>query len=92
MDEFAAGSLLLAFSGAATRCSSAPPPAAGPISTSRRTPGHTRRRCSKAEWESKARAQGMIAVNSILRIWVRGQITAIETGITEFRHVSCRTW
>ena len=29
----------------------------------------------------------MIAVNSILRDWVRGQITAIETGITEFRHV-----
>jgi hypothetical protein len=25
--------------------------------------------------------QGLIAVNSILRDWVKGQITAIETGI-----------
>lgn len=53
----------------------------------RENPWHTRRRCSEAEWEQRALAQGMIAVNSILRDWVRGQITAIETGITEFRHV-----
>ena len=35
----------------------------------------------------RALEQGTIAVNSILRDWVRGQIVAIETGITEFRHV-----
>lgn len=46
-----------------------------------------RRRCSEREWEERAVEQGMEAVNSILRDWVRGQITAVETGITEFRHV-----
>ena len=29
----------------------------------------------------------MVAVNSILRDWVKGQIMAIETGLTEFQHV-----
>ena len=53
----------------------------------RENPWNNRKRCSQAEWEARALAQGMIAVNSILRDWVRGQITAVETGITEFRHV-----
>jgi len=29
----------------------------------------------------------MVAVNSILRDWVKGQIMVVETGLTEFRHV-----
>jgi len=29
----------------------------------------------------------MVAANSILRDWVKGQIMAVETGLTEFRHV-----
>src|SRR3990167_4394524 len=42
---------------------------------------------SKHDWEQDALNQGMIAVNSILRDWVKGQITAIETGILQFEHV-----
>ena len=53
----------------------------------RENPWHNRRRCSKDEWSDKALQQGMVAVNSILRDWVKGQIMAIETGLTEFRHV-----
>lgn len=37
--------------------------------------------------EEKALAQGMIAVNSILRDWVKGQVTAVETGILSFEAV-----
>ena len=53
----------------------------------RENPWHNRRRCSKDEWHDKALQQGMVAVNSILRDWVKGQIMAVETGLTEFRHV-----
>jgi hypothetical protein len=35
----------------------------------------------------KALQQGMIAVNSILRDWVKGQVTAVETGILSFEAV-----
>lgn len=46
-------------------------------------------RCRGTERDYKAKAlkQGTIAVNSILRDWIKGQITAIETGILTFDHV-----
>ena len=50
-------------------------------------PWTPRRQSSKHDWEQRALDQGMIAVNSILRDWVKGQITAIETGILTFEHV-----
>ena len=53
----------------------------------RENPWSDRRYATKAEWEEKALNQGMIAVNSILRDWVKGQVTAIETGILTFEHV-----
>lgn len=37
--------------------------------------------------EAKAMTQGLIAVNSILRDWVKGQVTAVETGILSFEAV-----
>ena len=36
---------------------------------------------------SGALAQGLIAVNSILRDWIKGQIMAIETGLLSFEAV-----
>ena len=53
----------------------------------RESPWTMSRHSTKAEWEQKALDQGMIAVNSILRDWVKGQVTAIETGILTFEHV-----
>jgi hypothetical protein len=50
-------------------------------------PWTPRRRCSKVEWEQQALRQGVIAVNSIMRDWVKGQVTAIETGILSFEAV-----
>lgn len=41
----------------------------------------------RAKAEKKALAQGLIAVNSILRDWVKGQVTAVETGILSFEAV-----
>lgn len=53
----------------------------------RENPWSDRRRLNKHDWEQAALDQGMIAVNSILRDWVKGQITAIETGILQFDEV-----
>ena len=46
-----------------------------------------RRSGTKQEYENKASKQGLIAVNSILRDWVKGQIMAVETGILSFEAV-----
>lgn len=45
------------------------------------------RKLSKQPYEQKALRQGLVAVNSILRDWVKGQITAVETGILSFEAV-----
>jgi len=50
-------------------------------------PWNYQRRSNKAAWESAALDQGLIAVNSILRDWVKGQVTAVETGILSFEAV-----
>jgi hypothetical protein len=47
--------------------------------------GH--RRASRDEWERAAMDQGLIAVNSILRDWIKGQITAVEIGLMSFEAV-----
>ena len=41
-------------------------------------------RVSKIEHERKAKAVGSTAVYSILRDWIKGQITAVETGVLSF--------
>jgi len=47
-------------------------------------PYNHRKRATRQEYEAAALKQGMVAVNSILRDWVKGQITAVECGILEF--------
>jgi hypothetical protein len=44
-------------------------------------------RRSRVEYERAALEQGHIAVNSILRDWIKGQITAVECGILSFEAV-----
>jgi hypothetical protein len=50
-------------------------------------PHTSRQRCSSREYESRALRQGLIAVNSILRDWVKGQVVAVECGIMSFEAV-----
>lgn len=47
----------------------------------------TRMRLPRDQYEKRALDQGMIAVNSILRDWIKGQITAVECGILSFEAV-----
>jgi len=51
-------------------------------------PWNTRRRGkSRAAYEQSALMQGFVAVNSILRDWVKGQLTAVECGMMPFESV-----
>lgn len=50
----------------------------------RQNPYSARMRMSKVEHERRALEKGQIAVWSILRDWIKGQLTAIETGILSF--------
>ena len=46
-----------------------------------------RHRKQRVDYEQVALKQGHVAVNSVLRDWIKGQITAIETGIMSFEAV-----
>lgn len=50
-------------------------------------PWTKRRHSTRNEWENNALEKGMVAVNSVLRDWVKGQMTAVETGMMTFDHV-----
>ncbi len=50
-------------------------------------PWTSRRRCSEREWKDAAVKQGLVAINSILRDWVKGQVTAVECGLLSFEGV-----
>lgn len=47
-------------------------------------PWSSRSRCTKLEHEKKAKAIAEVAIYSILRDWIKGQVTAVETGILSF--------
>ena len=88
MDDFDENSVLLAFRHrgrqiqlkASARGWAAMLLRAHPWSTKRR--GKTR-----ADYERAALMQGSVAVNSILRDWVKGQLTAVECGMMPFESV-----
>lgn len=42
------------------------------------------KKSGRTEWERKALDIASVAVYSILRDWIKGQVTAIETGILSF--------
>jgi len=53
----------------------------------REHPYSHRMRSSKTAHEQAALQQGLVAINSILRDWVKGQITAVECGMLSFEAV-----
>ncbi len=50
-------------------------------------PWNSRRRGQRVEWEQAALRQGHVAINSILRDWIKGQVTAVECGVLSFEAV-----
>lgn len=53
----------------------------------RARPFSSRTRGTRAEYEQRALRQGLVAVNSILRDWVKGQVVAVECGMMSFEAV-----
>jgi hypothetical protein len=53
----------------------------------RKNPYTNRSLRSKYEYEQDALRQSHIAVNSIIRDWIKGQATAIESGVVSFEAV-----
>lgn len=47
-------------------------------------PYSSRRKCTRSQWETKALNIGSIAICSMLRDWVKGQMTAIQVGMFSF--------
>ena len=87
MDEFEDHSVLLAFKWRGRNVQLRATAQGWANAYLRENPWSSRRYSNKEDWERRALDQGMIAVNSILRDWVKGQVTAIETGILTFEHV-----
>ena len=50
-------------------------------------PWNYSRRSTRQDYEQQALKQGHVAVNSVLRDWMKGQVTAIECGILSFEAV-----
>lgn len=53
----------------------------------RAKPWTSRARCNRMTYEGRALEQGLVAVNSMLRDWVKGQVTAVECGMLSFEAV-----
>lgn len=87
MDEFHSYSLVLAFRWQGRNVQLRASAQGWANAFLRENPWSQHRHSGPKEWEQRALDQGMIAVNSILRDWVKGQVTAIETGILTFEHI-----
>ncbi len=53
----------------------------------KKQPWNGNRRSLRQNYEQAVLRQGHIAVNSILRDWIKGQVTAVECGILSFEAV-----
>jgi hypothetical protein len=87
MDDFVAQGLLLAFEHRGRRVELRASAKGWAAMWLRANPWQDRMRRSRHEYEQDTLRQGQIAVNSILRDWIKGQVTAVESGILPFEAV-----
>lgn len=87
MDDFAAHEVLLAFKHRGRDVHLRASAKGWAAMYLRAKPYTHRTRGTKHEYEQKALRQGLISVNSILRDWVKGQVTAVECGMLSFEAV-----
>lgn len=87
MDEFHTHSLVLAFRWQGRNVQLRASAQGWANAFLKEKPWSHRRYGTRAQYEEHALDQGMIAVNSILRDWIKGQVTAVETGLLTFEHI-----
>lgn len=78
MDDFSDHSVLLAFTHRGRQVQLRASARGWAALYLKNNPWSAQRRLSKERWERAALDQGLIAVNSILRDWVKAQVTAVE--------------
>jgi hypothetical protein len=81
MDDFQSHEVLLAFSHRDRRVQLRASARGWAELYLREQPWKAGRRGTRQNYEQKALQQGHIAVNSVFRDWVKGPVTAIETGV-----------
>lgn len=84
MEDFHAGTLTVQFEWRERRVTISASAKGYAAAYLREKPYTHRTRATKAQHEQKALKQGQIAVCSILRDWIKGQVTAIECGMLSF--------
>jgi hypothetical protein len=87
MDDFAEQSVLLAFTQRGRQVQLRASAKGWAQMYLKAKPWSSRSRRTEGQYRQRALQQGMIAVNSILRDWVKGQVTAVECGILSFETV-----
>ena len=87
MDDFQSSEVLLAFSHRGRNVQLRASARGWATMYLKRHPYNGHRRRSRIDYEQDALRQGHVAVNSILRDWIKGQVTAVETGILSFEEV-----
>jgi hypothetical protein len=87
MDEYSTGTLVLAFTLQGRSIQFRASAQGWATAYLQENPWSPQRKLNREEWKQKALQQGMIAVNSIIRDWVKGQVTAVETGVLTFEEV-----
>lgn len=87
MDDFAEHSVLLAFRHRGRNVQLRASAKGWAQLYLKENPWNYQRKGGQKDYEQAAIRQGLIAVNSILRDWVKGQITAVECGIMSFEAV-----
>lgn len=84
MDDFANGRVIVQFEHHGRRVSLEASFAGYAAAWLRENPWNARRKSTYSEHEARARAQAAVSVYSILRDWIKGQVTAIEIGMMSF--------
>jgi len=87
MDEWEKGEVLLAFTHRGRQVQLRASAKGWATMFLKENPWNYNRRSTPTDYEQRALHQGHVAVNSILRDWIKGQITVIETGILSFEAV-----
>ena len=87
MDDFAEQSVLLAFTHRGRQVQLRASAKGWAQMYLKENPWGPRRRGPRQDYEAAVLRQGLIAVNSILRDWVKGQVTAVECGVLSFEAV-----
>lgn len=88
LDDFAKGTVQLVFSHRGNKVSLTASAQGWATLWLKAHPSHrTRSRITLKDYQERALAQGLKATNSILRDWIKGQVTAVECGILSFEAV-----